>query len=370
MEPRLAGDEGGPQHPVHTDAVQPRDGGIGVALSIRKRGEVWHARGTVRVGKESIEVREFSTGSRSRTGALYVAAAEEARIRQEHLEGSAGRARRLTLGDCFAVYLSRPGGLQPYDVARVAQLNEAIGDRKLADVPAAWQEWLKHHPRQSAGTVQRWRTILAAALRMGCEAHGLPAPKLPAVKQSREVRVVYLSPVERERLLAAYPPHASRPVLLLAYQGMRTQEALRLDWRAVDWARNALHMRADMTKTGRGRTVPMHERVRAMLAELWENAGCPHAGPVFLSSRRQPYQDTRGIGGNPLKKQHALACRKAGVVGFRVHDWRHDFAARCVMSGMDLYTLMRIGGWTSLRMVERYSSISAEHAREAMGRVA
>jgi len=32
------------------------------------------------------------------------------------------------------------------------------------------------------------------------------------------------------------------------------------------------------------------------------------------------------------------------------------------MAGTDLYTLMRLGGWTSLRMVEKYASISADHS--------
>ena len=63
------------------------------------------------------------------------------------------------------------------------------------------------------------------------------------------------------------------------------------------------------------------------------------------------------------------ACAKAGIEGFRVHDWRHDWAARMVMAGVDLYTLMRLGGWSSLQMVQRYASVSADHLREAMARL-
>lgn len=339
-------------------------------LTVRLRGKVWHARGTVRVGKDTIPVPEFSTGQGSRVGAQDVADREAARLRDERLEGSAGRTRRLTLAECFEAYLFRPGGLQPYDAGRIAALNDAMGHRTIGDAPAAWQEWLRAHPRHAPGTVARWRTILLAAVRMGCLAHDATPPLLPAVRQRREVRVTFLAPGERRALLIAYPPHAACPMLLLAYQGMRTQEVLRLNWREVDLGRETVHVRSDATKSGRGRTVPMHPRVRLLLGGMWASAGQPDRGPVFLSSRGKPYQDTRGVGGNPLKKQHALACRTAGIEGFRVHDWRHDWAARCVMSGMDLYTLMRLGGWASLRMVERYASISAEHAREAMGRVA
>ena len=107
-----------------------------------------------------------------------------------------------------------------------------------------------------------------------------------------------------------------------------------------------------------------------MLDDLWAAAGKPQAGPVFLSSRGQPYQDTTDKGGNPLRKAHATACRRAGVSGFRVHDWRHDWAARAVMGGVDLFTLMTLGGWASLSMVERYAAVSADHLRDAMKRIA
>ena len=53
-----------------------------------------------------------------------------------------------------------------------------------------------------------------------------------------------------------------------------------------------------------------------------------------------------------------------------MHDWRHDWAARHVMAGTDLYTLMRLGGWTSMRMVERYAAVSADHMRDAARRIA
>ena len=336
-------------------------------LTIRKRGAIWHARGTIRVGRESIRVPEFSTGQGTRAGGNHVASVEAQRITREHLEGDQGRARRLKLADCFASYLQRPGGLRPYDIQRVAAFIEAVGDFAISDAPKAWQEWLRLHPTQAPATVQRWRTTLLAALRMGCAGFGLICPALPAVKQARHVRVVYLTDAERLALLAAYPPHAGRVATVLAYQGLRTQEALRLDWRNVDLARDreTLHVRSDRSKSGKGRSVPLHPVVIAMLAQTPVHE---RQGPVFLNRRGQAYEDTRDTGGNPLKRQHAAACVKAGIEGFRVHDFRHDWAARHVMGGTDFYTLMRLGGWSSLKMVERYASVSAEHMRDAVRR--
>ena len=220
------------------------------------------------------------------------------------------------------------------------------------------------------------RDPLQAALNHGCAIHELPAPKLPGVKGSSGTdRAIFLPDDQRQRLLAAYNPHAAGPVLLLAYQGLRTQESLQLDWRWVDLDRRTIHLAAAETKAGRGRTVTMHPRVDALLFGLWHAADKPAIGRVFISSKGHPYADTRGRGehqqgGNPLSRAHATACERVGVVGFRVHDWRHDWATRMVWAGTDLPTLMRIGGWSSLRMVQRYATTSADRMAEAIRRLA
>jgi integrase len=346
-------------------------------LHYRRRGEIWHARGRIRVGTQTIIVPEFSTGARTRIDAQAIGAAREAEVRGDILDGSSGRQRRLTIGDCLESYLTRPGGVRSYDVARVGEFNEMLGDRALAEAVAGWREWLKARAaHQKPSSVGRWRAVLQAALNHGCAAFEVPAPRLPGVKGSTgEERAIYLPDDQRRRLLAAYNPHAACPVLLLAYQGLRTQEALQLDWRWVDLNRQTIHLRATETKAGRGRTITTHPRVDALLFGLWSSAGKPAAGRVFLSARGKPYADTRGRddhhqGGNPLAQAHETACANAGVSGFRIHDWRHDWATRMVWAGTDLPTLMRIGGWASLRMVQRYATTSADRMAEAIRRLA
>jgi len=287
-----------------------------MAIHLRKRGSTYHARGTIRVGRETVSIPEFSTGTGSRADAEAIAQAEASRIREAALAGPAGRARGLSMAACIESYLVRPGGIARQDATKLGRMNDAIGHFTLADTPGAWGTWQ------------------AAAL------------------------------------LRAYSPHAACPVLLLAYQGMRTAEALNLDWRNVDWRTETIRIPATRAKSGKARAVPMHPRVRLLLWGLWHTAGQPGAGPVFLSSRGLPYHDTRDLGGNPLASAHRTACRKAGIAGFRVHDWRHDWAARMVLAGVDLVTLMELGGWSSLAMVQRYATIRADHRREAIARLA
>lgn len=255
-----------------------------------------------------------------------------------------------------------------YDVARLDQFNELLGNHPLAEAGDAWQGWLAQRGTTlSPATVARWRAILQAALHHGAKAKGTTAPVLPTVRQSDEERVRFLMPDERDRLLAAYSPNA-RPVMhVLAWQGLRSQEALRMDWRHVLWAPRAIFI--PETKTGRARTLAMHRQVRVRLYLIWRAAGRPSAGTVFLNRWGDPYSDTRLTGGNPLTKAHATACRTAHIADFTPHDWRHHWASWIVMTGGDLVTLQRMGGWKKLTTVQRYAAVSTDHMADAIARL-
>lgn len=336
-----------------------------MSIHLRKRGDIWHARGTIRIGRDTITIKQFSTGTGSRAEAEQIASREERRIRAEHEAGPSGRQKSLTVADAVEAYLDRPGGVASYDEGRLVDMTARIGDRSLSDAGEAWSAWLRMRGGALApASVARFRSIYAAAIAYGCRAHHLgQPPEIPAFKHRAPDRIVYLSEDERARLLAAYSPHARRVVVMLAYQGMRTQEALRLDWRDVSMKRETIFIRE--SKTGLPRSVPGHPRVLDVLTDI----GPRDVGPVFLSSRGEPYADTRGEGGNPLRKPHETACRKAAIMNFRVHDWRHDWAARMVMAGVDLETIRKLGGWTTLRMVQKYASVTAHHMREAIRKI-
>jgi integrase len=326
-------------------------------------------RGTVRVGRQTVKVPEHSTGCRARRDAQAAGEGEADKIRRELLDGKPVQ-RRHTITEAILAYTHRPKGVPEYDLARLEDLMTRIGEHAVADAGAAWGVWLSTRGGDMApATAARWRAILQAALNHGGVALGFTAPKLPTVAQRAVDGVVYLTLAEQERLLAAYSQWAWPVALVLCYQGMRSQEALRMDWRHVSLERATIHLPAQGSKSGKGRTVPMHPRVRWALAMIWHGRGRPGDGPVFLSRRGTPYSDTRAVGGNPLTKAHTTACTRASVTPFRVHDWRHHWASHMVMSGCDLPTLMRLGGWVTPRMVQRYAAVSGDHMATAIARL-
>ena len=53
----------------------------------------------------------------------------------------------------------------------------------------------------------------------------------------------------------------------------------------------------------------------------------------------------------------------------RFHDLRHEWASRYVEAGGDLVSLMEVGGWSQLSLVQRYAKTSHERIRATLERV-
>lgn len=335
-----------------------------MALSYRKRGAVWHCRGTVRVGRQTFTIREFSTGASLKAEAEAVGAAEEARIRAEYL--STGNvpepSKTVTIRECIAIYKARPGSLHPFDVRRLDLLDAFMGDEPVSEVRAAWGRWLREDGgSKSPATVARWRSTLMAALSHAADELGITVPPITAIRGAEVERIAYLTEPEEQRLLAAYSPRVAPIMLVLCETGMRTAEALNLDWRHVDWVRGAIMVEhsgrtgGPRTKSRRSRRIGMRPAVRQALEALWVDRGRPDQGRIFRTRAGHPYAEHRLTGGNPLSKAHRTACRKAGITGFRIHDWRHHFAVWFLKRGGNLRALCQIAGWSSIRMVSRYA---------------
>jgi site-specific recombinase XerD len=120
----------------------------------------------------------------------------------------------------------------------------------------------------------------------------------------------------------------------------------------------------------------MHNKVWWVLARQWIKSGKKTTGNVWLNIKGKPYTDTRktGVGGSPIRKAHmnALARLKSKyniTIKMRIHDWRHDFASRMVMAGVDLLTVQKLGGWKSLDMLKRYATFSAQHEIDSINKI-
>jgi integrase len=134
--------------------------------------------------------------------------------------------------------------------------------------------------------------------------------------------------------------------------GLRRHEARLLTWDKIDLDRGILTVPSD-TKTGR-RFIPINSAARAAIVQLHrQSEGSPYVCPH------------RGTNTNAIWMRAWL--RKAGVLNFRpTHDFRHTFASRLVMAGVDLSTVQKFMGHADIQMTMRYAHLSPEHGKAAI----
>ena len=343
-------------------------------LSIRTRGKngIYYIRGVVTLGDKQIEVKEFSSGTNDPDAASHLMAEHETKLRHRLMFGPAAIVAQGKIADAFESYLTKAKPPCPSDVLRIGKLNGLIGDFSLREPKQAWEHfrraYLTGHDPAGQG---RYRAVFQAAINVHHDLHDLPPLRIKTIPFNNE-RVRFLSKEDRDRLITSYTPHVQPIITMLAFHGPRIQTALQLPWgvEGVDMQEGSI--RLNHSKNAVVRSVPMHPRVMDVLRPIWEERGQPVRGHVFLNRFGKPYQDTRKAkipGGNPIKRQHATACERAGIEDFTMHDWRHHWASHCIMAGIDLITIMNMGGWKSLRMVQRYSSVSVEHMRESINKL-
>jgi integrase len=156
---------------------------------------------------------------------------------------------------------------------------------------------------------------------------------------------------------------------LLAYNGAREMEALRLAWRDVDFETQRLHIGRDgQTKNREARTVDFNRDLAAHLRDMHARRA-PDSPWLFPSPKRGDH-DVHDHWQNPHKVWYQ--CRRlAGLPHVQLHDLRHYFASRCVMSGIDYMTTARWLGHLDggILIGKTYGHLADEHKREMAARL-
>ena len=343
-------------------------------LTLRKRGRIWHIRGTVKVGRKSAYIEE-STGTDRREAASAILARRQAEIETELLHGREATRRKVSFAESAQALAEKQ--IHRSDLYRLRVLLNHFGDTPISAIDAAaFDDFCKRAmPGRHPNTLGRTHTVLRACFR-AVEAEGVAWPAIPKPKKkTRRNRVLTIN--QADRLITAYPAQLRIPGLLARYQGFRAGEIMRLDLQDIDFfegGAGTIHIRE--TKTSQPRTVPMHPKVRAALdRHLYgpqRAIKMPNGQtriPVCLNSRGQPWHDTRQVGGNPFGKPHKAACERVGIPDFTWHDWRHHWGTHLGRNGTDQRTLMELGGWDDPDSVSHYLAYDMENAAEKLARI-
>lgn len=265
---------------------------------------------------------------------------------------ASGIERRDPLIDeAVAHYLRDKRHLKSYTSAaqHLGEIAWAYAGRPLSDLPAVAREvaearaGVREGVTLSDATIRNRLALLKAACRWAWKSHGLgdsdPTARmaLPAVRNERHA---YLSREQMLRLCRACTHWEAQIAIRVAfYTGLRLGELLRVQ---VEGDLLVLHD----TKNGDRRAVPVHPRIKHLLARL------PLAAPK--STIQRAWQRARTA---------------AGLEQFHFHDLRHSAASEMVNAGVDLFVVGKVLGHRDSRSTERYSHLTAGRLAEAVANI-
>ena len=244
---------------------------------------------------------------------------------------------------------------------RAKSLVILIGNLDLPQITESVIEQMRsklRRKRKAPATINRSCATLKTILLMANRRWKM-LDRVPYIEMQKESlgRVRFLSEQEETKLLSLLQEHpiahwrvAADIVAVLLDTGMRVGELLSLLVKDVNFESNLIHIW--FNKADKPRSIPMTSRVR----EIMEKQCADRIGRVFpvkqdlLSRAWNSARKTMGLTNDPQFVPHAL---------------RHTCASRLVQAGVDLYTVQRYLGHSTIRVTERYAHLSPAMLRDA-----
>ena len=178
-------------------------------------------------------------------------------------------------------------------------------------------------------------------------------PMIPYGKKPKRLPCV-LSREEVLRLLEAAPPGLYRTLFQTTYAcGLRLSEVIHLQAADVDGGRRVLHVRQG--KGDKERLLPLSERLLDQLRVYWRNS----RPGLWLFPRRSGDQPIHENSVQKLCQQ--LVQRTAITKPASFHTLRHSFATHMLEAGVDVRTLQKLLGHSSLSTTAHYLHLTNDH---------
>jgi len=144
-------------------------------------------------------------------------------------------------------------------------------------------------------------------------------------------------------------------LLLLTETGIRASELLQIDIDDIDFSDSSILIR--MGKGRKPRSVFIGSIVRRQLRKYLKYSKSKKALFTTISGSRLTYAGLREI-------MRRLS-DKVGIPEVNLHDFRRTFALTLLRTGVDVYTISRLMGHTSLAVLSRYLKQSKDDLRNS-----
>lgn len=185
----------------------------------------------------------------------------------------------------------------------------------------------------------------------------MPVVRLPKVSNAR---TGFFEESDVGAVIASMPPDLADVVRFLVLTGWRKSEALDLTWDQVDLDASVIRLAAQDTKAG--------------VARLFSFAGAPELQSIVSSRLRAKkglfvfHRDGERIGDGLLRGAWRRACKQAGLEGRLIHDLRRTSARELRRAGVSEGEVIKLCGWQTRAMFDRYNIIDEEDLARAVAR--
>jgi site-specific recombinase XerD len=182
---------------------------------------------------------------------------------------------------------------------------------------------------------------------------------LPYGKRPKRLPVV-LSVEEVTLLLEAAKPGRERVLLQTAYAcGLRISELLHLQVTDIDSARMVVHVRQG--KGAKDRQVPLSARLLTELRQWW----CRHRTKPWLFPGMTEASRARPMNATSVQRMCKEVVARAKLrKAASMHTLRHSYATHLLEAGVDVVTLQKLLGHTSLSTTARYLHVSTRQLQK------
>ena len=277
-----------------------------------------------------------------------------------------------TFEELMVVYLSAVSEKRSFttDQRRTKTLRRFFNKREMNSLRPkdirAYIDWRKAS-KVSNATINRELSLLSAAINFVNRDLDwmLPNPVTGRKLKEPQGRLRWLSKAEAAALIQAAERIPRSPFLadfirLALHTGCRSGELRGLRWDQVSLPDRLIHLRAEDTKAGRPRSIPLNDvAYQAMLNRLRFRAQyCPDSPWVIAKKNGDSIEC--------LKKGFRSACQQVGITDFRIHDMRHTCAAWLVSNGVPLAEIRDLLGHQSVVTTERYAHLAPANLRTAV----
>ena len=184
----------------------------------------------------------------------------------------------------------------------------------------------------------------------------LPPQKWQTVAKAKQKkgRVVFHTEEEIQAMLEAMPNGWYRLIIKLGCRaGLRRGEMAALRWEDIDFEKNEIYVRAN--KTENFRHVPISADLRAELMKQPDKTGYV-VKEIGKCVREDRYFITAA---------YVRTMKRLGFKSFP-HKLRHTFASHLVQKGVELYTVSKLMGHSSIKMTEIYAHLSPRTMQSAI----